>query len=60
MSDPLCTTSQQSCLDTRNFGSIKDDDDEFRFKDMSTHEGHLLQDGILTWFCSEMAIMIAV
>ena len=28
-------------------------DDEFRFNDASTHEGHLRQNGELTWFCSE-------
>ena len=26
------------------------DDDEFRFNDTSTHEGHLRQNGVLTWF----------
>ena len=30
-----------------------DDDDEFRFNDASTHEGHLRQNGELTWFCNE-------
>ena len=35
------------------------DDDEFRFKDLSTHEGHLLQNGILIWFCNETAIMMS-
>ena len=25
-------------------------DDEFRFKNASTHEGHLRQNGVLTWF----------
>ena len=34
------------------------DDDEFRFNDTSTHEGHLRQNGILTWFGIETAIMI--
>ena len=33
-------------------------DDEFRFNDTSTHEGHLRQNGILTWFGIETAIMI--
>ena len=37
----------------------KDDDDEFRFNDASTHEGHLRQNGELTWFCSETIIMIS-
>ena len=34
-------------------------DDEFRFNDASTHEGHLRQSGELTWFCSETIIMIS-
>ena len=34
------------------------DDDEFRFNDASTHEGHLRQNGELTWFCNETIIMI--
>ena len=34
-----------------------DDYDEFRFNDASTHEDHLHQDGVLTWFCDETAIM---
>ena len=32
-------------------------DNEFRFNDTSTHENHLRQNGILTWFCNEMASM---
>ena len=36
----------------------RNDDDEFRFNDASTHEGHLLQNGELTWFCNETIIMI--
>ena len=36
-----------------------DDDDEFRFNDASTHEGHLRQNGELTWFCSETIIMMS-
>ena len=32
-----------------------DDDDEFRFNDASTHESHLRQNGVLTWFCNETA-----
>ena len=38
--------------------STDNDDDEFRFNDASTHEGHLRQNGELTWFCSETIIMI--
>ena len=34
-----------------------DDDDEFRFNVASTHEGHLRQNGILTWFGIDMAVM---
>ena len=34
------------------------DDDEFRFNSEATHEGHLHQNGILTWFGIEMAIII--
>ena len=37
----------------------KDDDDEFRFNDASTHEGHLRQNGKLIWFCNETAIKIS-
>ena len=33
--------------------------DEFRFNDRSTHEGHLRQSGILTWFCNETVIMVS-
>ena len=33
------------------------DDDEFRFNDASTHEGHLRQNGELTWFCNETVII---
>ena len=39
--------------------SRDDDDDEFRFNDASTHEGHLRQNGELTWFCNETIIMIS-
>ena len=35
------------------------DDDEFWFNDASTHEGHLRQNGELTWFCNETIIMIS-
>ena len=38
---------------------MADDDDEFRFNDASTHEGHLRQNGELTWFCNETIIMIS-
>ena len=33
------------------------DDDEFRFNDASTHEGHLRQNGELLWFCNETVII---
>ena len=39
--------------------SVDDDDDEFRFNDASTHEGHLRQNGKLTWFCNETAIKVS-
>ena len=39
--------------------SRSDDDDEFRFNDASTYEGHLRQNGELTWFCNETIIMIS-
>ena len=39
---------------------ITNDDDEFRFNDASTHEGHLRQNGELTWFCSETIIMVSL
>ena len=35
------------------------DDDAFRFNDASTHEGHLRQNGELTWFCNETVIMMS-
>ena len=38
---------------------LPDDYDEFRFNDASTHEGHLRQNGVLTWFCYETAIMMS-
>ena len=38
-------------------GRQDDDDDEFRFNDASTHEGHLRQNGELTWFCNETIII---
>ena len=34
-------------------------DDEFRFNDTSTYEGHLRQIGILTWFGTETAIIMS-
>ena len=34
-------------------------DDEFRFNDASTHEGHLRQNGELSWFCNETIIMVS-
>ena len=34
-------------------------DDEFRFNDASTHEGHLRLNGELIWFCNVSAIMIS-
>ena len=40
-------------------GRAPDDDDELRFNDASTHEGHLHQNGELTWFCNEAIIMIS-
>ena len=36
------------------------DDEQFRFNDVSTHEGHLLQNGTLSYFCNEMAIMMTL
>ena len=36
-----------------------DDDNEFRFNNASIHEGHLRQNGVLTWFCNETVIMIS-
>ena len=46
-----------------DIGNIFDEvggvDDEFRFNDASTHEGHLRQNGKLTWFCNETAIKIS-
>ena len=38
---------------------VLNDDDEFRINDASTHEGHLRQNGVLTWFCNEMVIMMS-
>ena len=34
------------------------DDDDFRFNDTSTHEGHLHQNGILMWSGTETATTI--
>ena len=36
-----------------------DGDDDFGFKDASTHEGHLCQNGKLTWFSIETAVMVS-
>ena len=36
-----------------------DDDDEFRFNDALTHEGHMRQNGISTWFGIKTAIMVS-
>ena len=33
--------------------------DEFRFNDTSTHEGHLHQNGVLTRFFNETSLMIS-
>ena len=49
----------QSNPKTETVTARHDDDDEFRFNDASTHEGHLRQNGELTWFCSETIIMIS-
>ena len=35
-----------------------DGDDEFRFNDASTHEGHLHQNGMFILFSTETAIII--
>ena len=37
---------------------VLDDDDEFGFKDASTHVGHLHQNGTLTWFSIESTVMV--
>ena len=34
-------------------------DDELGFNDASTHESHLRQNGVLTWFCNETAIIMS-
>ena len=44
---------------TKKREEFHDDDDEFRFNDASTHEGHLRQNGKLTWFCNETAIKVS-
>ena len=41
------------------YSSVFEDNDEFRFNDASTHEGHLRQNGKLTWFCNETAIKVS-
>ena len=38
--------------------SLGENNDEFGFNDPSTHEGHLHQKGILTWFSTERAVKI--
>ena len=48
-----------SAVSLPNHTFTDDDDDEFRLNDASTHEGHLRQNGELTWFCSETIIMIS-
>ena len=55
----MCKTIDTIWRDKRGCGEGDDDDDEFRFNDASTHEGHLRQNGELTWFCSETIIMIS-
>ena len=47
------------CQESLNSLPPVDDDDEFRFNDTSTHEGHLRQNGVLTWFYNETAITIS-
>ena len=36
----------------------QNDDDEFGFNNASTNEGHLRQNGILTWFGIERAVLV--
>ena len=58
----ICDLSAITITKSLPFFSIlqlQDDDDEFRFNDASTHEGHLRQNGELTWFCNETIIMIS-
>ena len=67
----VCAAAQSDqglhCLLTESLNNVEcinlyvsaNDDDEFRFNDASTHEGHLRQNGELTWFCSETIIMIS-
>ena len=50
---------QPPCADYEPGEDCTDDDDEFRFNDASTHEGHLRQNGELTWFCNETIIMMS-
>ena len=45
--------------DFETYSTNINDDDEFRFNDASTHEGHLRLNGELTWFCNVSAIMIS-
>ena len=46
------------CVTDKNFVFCIDDN-EFKFNDASTHEGHLPPNGILIWFGIETAIMIS-
>ena len=66
----LSLTFQENCLlvkfakksnhiSTLHLKECLTNDDEFRFNDASTHEGHLRQNGELTWFCNETIIMIS-
>ena len=42
-----------------NVSFTRRDDDEFRFNDASTHEGHLRQNGILTRVFNETSMLIS-
>ena len=53
-----CKTSVMTAEENKQYLD-DDDDDEFRFNDALTHEGHLRQNGELTWFCNETIIMIS-
>ena len=52
-------TSNKGGEEKQDDSKTANDDDEFRFNDASTHEGHLRQNGELTWFCSETIIMMS-
>ena len=64
---PIRVMSSQSSRVNRGFVDVLNcwfrfhltNDDEFRFNDASTHEGHLRQNGELTWFCNETIIMMS-